>query len=182
MCSNVVFWFIRQICRFKILTPATTFLQRNSSQKDWSKLDLIASVRRSKEEYLRKLNLARVVQKSAETKQKQNEKWNDLNTNTENIVIHNNHKNKDYVSHVITKARLTFDVNSFLKFYCRRGKSPFPPLSWLLQEYSSLAERMTGLTGKSPSQFMRLPGDAPPQFGEILSHVSARKVPGVVRL
>ena len=74
---------------------------------------MIASVRRSKEEYLRKLNLARVVQKSAETKQKQNEKWNYLNTNTENIVIHNNHKNKDYVSHVITKARVTFDGNSF---------------------------------------------------------------------
>ena len=60
---------------------------------------MIASVRRSKEEYLRKLNLARDVQKSAdETKQKQNEKWNYLKTNTENIVIHNNQENKDNVS------------------------------------------------------------------------------------
>ena len=59
---------------------------------------MIASVRRSKEEYLRKLNLAREVQKSDETKQKQSEKWNYLNTETENIVTPNNHKNKDNVS------------------------------------------------------------------------------------
>ena len=71
--------------------PPNRILQTNSSQKDWSKLDLIASVRRSKEEYLRKLNLARDVQKSDETKQKQN---------IENIVIPNNHKNKDYVSNI----------------------------------------------------------------------------------
>ena len=67
---------------------------------------MIASVRRTKEEYLRKLNLARDVQKSDdETKQKQNEKWNYLKTSTENIVIHNNHENKDYVSvnNIVTK-------------------------------------------------------------------------------
>ena len=59
---------------------------------------MIASVRRSKQEYLRRLNLARDVQKSAdETKQKQNEKWNYLKTNTENIVRHNNQENKDNV-------------------------------------------------------------------------------------
>ena len=67
---------------------------------------MIASVRRTKEEYLRKLNLARDVQKSDdETKQKQNEKWNYLKTSSENIVIHNNHENKDYVSvsNIVTK-------------------------------------------------------------------------------
>ena len=62
---------------------------------------MIASVRRSKEEYLRKLNLARDVQRSGdgdETKQKQNEKWNYLKSNTENIVRHNSQENKDSVS------------------------------------------------------------------------------------
>ena len=60
---------------------------------------MIASVRRSKEEYLRKLNLAREVQRSGdETKQKQNEKWNYLKSNTENIVRHNSQENKDSVS------------------------------------------------------------------------------------
>ena len=54
-------------------------------------------MRRSKAEYLRKLNLARDVQRSDDliTKQKQHEKWNDLNTNTDNIV---RQENKDYVS------------------------------------------------------------------------------------